>query len=286
MINNYEEVKTTSRAAIVSEDARTQLEAWGCSDMSIEELSRIGGRYHYDNCLEKVEDIATRGGSIVRLQDSEGVLLPDFYDFTGDRRNGQCGEIASKIYRDVQEEWLPEAGDLTVQWIRGESRTHFKQGENHFWVGLGKKGVKDIVALDGSFLEISKQGTNGYVMAEHLGWLPNHNGGLDEAIPFGTMIYDSDSFSTDIRYASVLGVTRDLAHVALLSFVIDQTNLKGHIYPLIQFRDADKKREAVMLQCDKGMLVCDPDRMLSSDHITEGRELVGVLAEMDLRDRF
>lgn len=286
MINNYEEVKTTSRAAIVSEDARTQLEAWGCSDASIEELARIGGRYRYDNCLEKVEAIATRGGSIIRLQDTEGVLLPEFYDFTGDRRNGQCGEIATKIYRDVQEEWLPESGDLTVQWMRGEPRTHFKRQENHFWVGLGKKGVKDIVTLDGSFLEISKQGANGYIMAEGLGVPPSHRGGPDEAIPFGTMIYDSDSLSADIKHASVLGVTRDLAHVALLSFVIDQTNLEGRIYPIIEFRDADKKREAVMLQGSKGALVCDPDRILSSAHIAEGRELVAVLAEMDLRDRF
>ena len=277
------------RVAQVTSDAHEQLQEWGCTATAIAGLARISARYRYDNCQEKIEQIVKRGGEVIQTDNGEAVQLPDFLEFDGERINGQCAEIATRVYKDLTREWLAQNDSLELTWLTGEPRTHFSGSESHHWLGVAPRGAKaeDMVAIDGSFLEISRQADNGYKPAAVYEGLPQSSyGRLAVELPLGELDYgDANDLFMHARAPSVIGLTRDLAHIVTLGFLIDRTTTDGHIRPLIHVTGADKQATAFYVNSAKAPIRYDQENIMSPDNHSEVGQLLKTIEGIRLTDR-
>ena len=159
----------------MSDAAHERLSEWGLSDARIAELAEMASQYEYANLRGKAKRIAETGGFLISAKGNDHVVLPDIWDYPGDRKDGQCGEIAVKLIRGMNDSgWLDSLNDelnraskipLVPIFANGQSRTHFAQVDsNHVWTGLIQDGksMDSGVVVDGSFLIVNNESETGY----------------------------------------------------------------------------------------------------------------------------
>jgi hypothetical protein len=165
-------------AVAMSPDAYEKLTAWGLSEEHISGLKELTGRYEYGNCAAKFARIADAGGLIDRSKNT--VVLPGFVEFKGPRKDGQCNEIATKMYTDMHVEGQVERINQTraqsgkqpleVFFVSGNSNEYFtdQKGSSHYWVGMTEQGapLEDGILLDGSLQKIATHAESGYTVKE------------------------------------------------------------------------------------------------------------------------
>lgn len=280
----------------VTEDARDTLREWGLSDELIDELAQLSAKYDYDSCLEKMEQIAQRGGIITRDGDREAILLPDYFDL-GERSGGQCGEIAAKVVRDLHADgWLQKANDklgeddkqsLYPYLMYGNSRTHFNQvGQNHVWAALGPRNAKldDLITVDGSFLEISRQSENGYRPTSIVEDPQSETFVEGFLAPMGDFDYDANRYEANFLRPVVVGVTNDRSMVVMLGFVIDRATSEGEIRTLIQLSGPDGISKITCIRGANGISWHDPENLLTESLQSEVTQMLEATEQIEFTE--
>lgn len=268
----------------VTEDAVDQMEKWGLSSYDIEKLAKLSAQFQYDDCLNKAEQIAQRGGIITKDrygEGEEGIVLPDLFDL-GDRTGGQCIEIAAKVIKAMHSEgWLNEVNEaneaagrdrLYPYYLTGQSRTHFNgEGSTHVWAGLAPGNAKpeDIITIDGSFLEISCQATNEYQPRKII----QNPGGITRSSNFllrlGDLVDDEESWSASLKDSAVIGVTDDRSLVICLAFVKDRSLDEDQIHPLIQLIAENGTSSALCVRLKRGVDWADNEEIADENTRSE-----------------
>ncbi|HSX01257.1 MAG TPA: hypothetical protein VLF67_03350 [Candidatus Saccharimonas sp.] len=167
------EQESDRREVRMMPEAMADLRRWGVSEEAAGRLLELTGAYEYGQVVEKTRAQVERGAYIR----GDEVILPGLRDYT-DRRGGQCGEIATKLLRDIKNGWLAEVNrelvaagraPLEVSFVNGLSRRIFNQPNmNHCWVGLGPAGSmpEEMLVVDGSFREIAAMRESGNIVRD------------------------------------------------------------------------------------------------------------------------
>jgi hypothetical protein len=231
----------------VTAGAVERLEGWGLTNEQIVGLVEIGSAYEYADIVGKAEAIASRGVLLSRASSvGDTVVLPGLYDYDR-RKEGQCGEIALKIIRDMRTTgWMLEANDrleekgmelLVPVFFNGLSRTHFNQpGMNHVWAGVGRlsDGPRDAVIVDGSFKEL--------MTVEESGYKPNvelvnptefHDLSTSGAVSVGTITPNwRGEARIDYDRVFTLGITTDGSQAIALGYA--RMDHAGDVQPFLR----------------------------------------------------
>lgn len=160
----------------VTPEAYSRLAAWGLSQETIAALCQLVGQYKYDCAADVINNMVSRGAYI----DPEGrVLFPDsFSDDPGDP-NGDCQEIACKLYGEMYDTgWIDKAyrdtevhqkPGLYPTYVTGRVAEFFTAPASHHWICIGQEGapLEDVVVLDGSFGKISTLQPSGYQLDDY-----------------------------------------------------------------------------------------------------------------------
>jgi hypothetical protein len=164
----------------VMSEGHDRMTQWGLSLDQVGQLEQMTSNYEYANLTSRAERVAINGGIVMHDDEAEYVVLPDFFDYAGDRRDGQCNEIAAKLLAELHESgWLRktntdlEAQGLTplVPWhCMGMSLTHFNwPGLRHSWTALAPAGqdpAETGIILDASFRKIDAFEASGYTATD------------------------------------------------------------------------------------------------------------------------
>ena len=152
----------------VMREGHDRMLQWGLSADRIGQLEEMTSSYEYANLVGRAERVVLNGGVLLNDEAGDWVVLPNFFDYAGDRRDGQCGEIAAKLLVELHKSgWLEEtnttlkAGGRTslMPWYcTGTSMTHFNRpGLRHTWTALALEDQDPAAAgliLDASFRRI------------------------------------------------------------------------------------------------------------------------------------
>ena len=111
-------------------------------------------------------------------------------------------------------------------------------------------------------------------------------GRLAVELPLGELDYgDANDLFMHARAPSVIGLTRDLAHIVTLGFLIDRTTTDGHIRPLIHVTGADKQATAFYVNSAKAPIRYDQENIMSPDNHSEVGQLLKTIEGIRLTDR-
>lgn len=237
---NKEVVNLAERKCEVSDNAWQQLEAWGINELHIDALADLAAKYEYNNVEAQAKGIVERGVFLDENEQGElVVILPDFFDLEGDRRTGQCSELAFKTLRDmVNDGWLDDvnearraAGQAPIErhLAKGKSPYYFAQ---HYWLTLHPQGDEaDSVIVDSSFQKVLLQSESDYAQRRVWGegndfYQPRH-----EVLRVGKITQDeSGNWEMGEFDYTLVGMSPDYSLGVDICFGV---NAEGRIQPVV-----------------------------------------------------
>jgi hypothetical protein len=282
------EPQTTDRHEIrVTDEARDTLERWGLKDEHIEGLVGLAGEYEYANPVGKAEAIAERGGFVMTYSELHKVVLPDLYDYTGQRRDGQCGEIAVNVIGAMHDGgWLESVNQsldarghkpLQPLYMHGQSPEFFRFG-THIWAGLVPEGADpktEGLVVDGSFGTIERSIDSDYRTMGVIRDPEDAKRNTSAMVNVSKLTHIGDDVRMYFEGAAVLGMTTDRSLSVGIGFARDD---QEHIAPFVRATDADGNHGEFMINADRE-LVRAPDYPPPTPEA--GAEILGMLEALE-----
>jgi hypothetical protein len=227
--NRLTSTSESQRPLEVMREGRDRMAQWGLSHDQIEQLEQMTASYEYANPLGRAERIAAEGGIVMNDDAGEWVVLPDFFDYTGSRRDGQCSEIAAKQIAELHASgWLRATNSdleargrasLVPWYCTGQSFTHFNRPDSkHIWAALAPAGQNPAdsgLILDASFRKIDAFEHSEYRAAEQHPDPPR----FTAATAMECRVAKVEAGTLPAARAAILGVTEDNFYSIGLIFV-------------------------------------------------------------------